>query len=102
MGIFYNKKQNANGKVKKKIFFQNTATTGDVVVHKASGGTETFSSPYSYVDTGMAVISSINPSTVSVGGLCNGFFLSFVEYFKKRFDMHVRMFFLKLYNIYQV
>lgn len=61
-------------------FLQNTATTGDVVVHKAGGGTETYSSQYTYVSTGMAVVSSVSPSTVSVGGLSTLIFIFYLYF----------------------
>lgn len=44
------------------------------MVNKAGGGTETYSSQYTYVSTGMAVVSSVSPSTVSVGGLSTFYF----------------------------
>lgn len=48
------------------------------MVHKAGGGTETYSSQYTYVSTGMAVVSSVSPSTVSVGGLSTSIFIFYV------------------------
>lgn len=61
-------------------FLQNTATTGDVVVNKAGGGTETYSSQYTYVSSGMAVVSSVSPSTVSVGGLSTSIFIFYLYF----------------------
>lgn len=50
------------------------------MVHKADGGTETYSSQYTYVSTGMAVVSSVSPSTVSVGGLSTFIFIFYLYF----------------------
>lgn len=48
------------------------------MVNKAGGGTETYSSQYTYVSSGMAVVSSVSPSTVSVGGLSTSIFIFYL------------------------